>query len=173
MEYKINTKISKKQRDILKEIIDEENIDIYINNDNLPKGWTYDIIIKNENKNVIVKNKSKVEVDNDEYFQFEIEKFNKNTDNYTKIYSLPKIVNVSIFNDKVFWKSKENSWNVDCDVKIKIIDSNENELLIQPIDSLAGFIFITNNSEKELSNYEIWKMKTDELTITKEIEDIL
>lgn len=173
MEYKIDTKISEQGKKILKEIIGEENVDIYINNDNLPKEWTYDIIIKNKNMSIIVKNKCKDEIDNDEYFQFEIEKFNKSTENYIKICSLSKIKNISILNNNVLWKNKENLWDVDCDVKIKIIDSNENELSIQPIDSLAGFIFITNNSKKELSNSEIWKMKTDKLTITKEIENVL
>ena len=88
MEYKIDTKISEQGKKILKEIIGEENVDIYINNDNLPKEWTYDIIIKNKNMSIIVKNKCKDEIDNDEYFQFEIEKFNKSTENYIKICSL-------------------------------------------------------------------------------------
>jgi hypothetical protein len=107
----------------------------------------------------------------DEYTQFVV---SQNCDlNFAKIitYSIKKKVNgIQLITDYVTWKHGENVWEVEADIGILLMLDENEEILVEAVDSIAGFIRYYQGRDclKQLRGIdEQWQIKTDKLSEAK------
>ena len=107
----------------------------------------------------------------DEYTQFVV---NQNCDvNFGKTitYSINKKINdIQLITDYVTWKHGESVWEVEAEIGILFVFDEGEEILVEAVDSIAGFMRYYQGQEclKQLQNINTqWQMKTDKLSEAK------
>lgn len=172
MKYEIVTRIQEEDVKKLATILKKEVIEIFADYYNPKEKSALKVIIKTKSKNILIENRCIDQIDKDEYFQLTIREYNGNMEKYEKLpFDRFKIEKISILHNKVSWKYRENEWNVDSDIKITFISEGEEKLYIQPIDSLAGFLLITEKRENLQTINEIWNFKTEARYISQSEEN--
>ena len=178
MLYTITKKMTKKEIKIFENIIGEKIKRIFVRG--MPKQLTivdgmdlFEVILEMENENIKICCRSSVEIDGDEYVQFEVKKDEKKKDefNYLSITIEEEINRILIFSDDVSWENEMDQWNIHSDVEI-LLETNKKKFLFEAIDSIAGFIEIYQNEaniRNRINDTEsIWTaFKTDKICKVK------
>lgn len=178
MLYTITKKMTKKEIKIFENIIGEKIKRIFVRG--MPKQLTivdgmdlFEVILEMENEKIKICCRSSVEIDGDEYVQFEVKKDEKKKDefNYISITIEEEINRILIFSDDVSWENEMDQWNIHSDVEI-LLETNKKKFLFEAIDSIAGFIEIYQNEaniRNRINDTEsIWTaFKTDKICKVK------
>jgi hypothetical protein len=104
---------------------------------------------------------------NDEYVQFVVSKDCEWAFENISIYSIDKMLkDIQLVTDYVIWKFKDDIWKVKADIGILFTLEDGEEILIEVVDSIAGFMRYYQGQDclKHLRSIEEqWQMKADVL----------
>ncbi|MCQ4637780.1 hypothetical protein NE619_13680 [Anaerovorax odorimutans] len=160
MDYKIAITLQQECINILQEMKHSKIEGVYTDQfaDNI-----LGVILRGKNCMYKISNRI-VDYYGDEYPSIFIEKSECDTSKH-KCYDIgeQQVESIELINDKIYWKYESDTWNVQLDIALKIIFKNK-ELLIEVVDSLAGFMKVSTGKVLSPTDiHEYWDMKTTKI----------